>query len=146
VRLFNRFLLGWALLLTVLLITLIGLATWFYAVDTRHPIVYNNLPFPVDKAVYKPGDIVERTMDLCIQTASPGTIAVAVYGTHNYAFPAAAFAGMRQECKVVYPRFTLPQDIAPGVYWLAATLEFQVNRFSKRQVQWSTATFEVVAK
>ena len=149
-KLFSRLLLGWALLLTVLLITLIGLATWFYGVDTRHPIVFNNLPFPVDKAVYLPGENVVSTVDGCVNASRPSITAIEVRGEEkagvrkNYVLPARyAPASPTTGCFKVQIPTALPGDILPGTYHFEADRTFQVNRFAKRTVHWSTAPFEV---
>lgn len=61
--------LGWA----VLIIAFLMFANLGYILEavTPPPLTYNNLPFPLEKDTYYPGDSLKVSVERCVQTSIP---------------------------------------------------------------------------
>ena len=120
-------------------------AVVFYLVvlDDLNPITFSNLPFPVDRQVYAPGDTVIRTADACRNSDAPATVYQGLRGATNYDYPEFTVVSQNLGCFESRIPVKLPDDLPPGRYRIAASVQFQVNALAVRRVMWETQEFTV---
>ena len=87
-----------------------------------------------------------RTADACRNSEAPATIYQGLRGTLNHDYPPFTVVSQRLGCFESKIPVKLPDDLPPGRYWLAASVEYQVNALTVRRVMWETQEFTVGAK
>ena len=142
-HLLTRILVIWSLFLTACLVMLLAASFWFYVLDTPHPIVFNNLPFPVSRESYRPGDTVEYIVDRCRNTEQPATFTTTLVGPTKVFFWPQLSGISTTGCTVATVQRQLPAELLPGTYTIEGRSDFQVNSFALRSVPWMTVEFEV---
>lgn len=125
-------------------VVLLALLYWLFF-DTPVPIQFTNLPFPVDKSEYRPGEKVVRTADACRFTLAPARISQGLRGTQNYDYPEFTVTTQHLDCGTSRIPVALPGDLPPGTYYLVAVVQYEVNPLAVRTVRWQTVPFTVVA-
>jgi len=135
------------ILLTLLLFTaiIIIVFTYLHAFEANPPIVFNNIPFPVNKETYKAGDLIIATVDYCKYTDVGYTKYSSFVDGIMFAIPEEHKGGSPPGCRTVNTVSTaIPENLPPGVYYLQGRSEYRVNFLATRIVDWSTEKFEVI--
>ena len=143
----GRWLLVWAITVSLVLAGLLVAGGYFYLLDDRHPVVFNNLPLHVDKTSYLPGEKLIFTLDRCRNFEGKATLYSALRGPIVHFYPPIGSGVAPKGCSIVNsPPWVIPSTAPPGTYYIDAVSEFRVSHFVTRQVKWRTQTFSVVDK
>ena len=134
-----------SLSLIILLVAVIAYGTYLVAFDANPPVVYNNLPFPVDKAQYRAGEEIIITADYCKFTNVPFHAHVAFVDGLIFSVPEVSVIGGQMGCNTINTNVgAIPANLPPGRYYLSVKNEYRVNFMATRTVEWTTVEFDVV--
>ena len=119
---------------------------WFLAIHDNPPITFYNSPFPVDKQIYNPGEIVSTFVDFCTHTSSPYTLYPEFHNSLVWRVPPTTRGGLGENtCTALWTAGTrIPKDLPPGRYRIMGITEYQVNAIAARSVAWESQFFRVV--
>lgn len=109
------------------------------------PVVFNNVPFPVEPVQVRAGEHVIVTVDRCRMTDLPVTVHRAWVNNLVHFQPAEAQAGGSVGCGVLEALVNVPEELPPGHYRIFYRFEYHVSPVSfPRIVEAETVTFEVI--
>jgi len=115
----------------------------FWMLYPYKPIVFNNVPFPVNKDSYKPNDILIYSVDYCKNTdLNPIVTRYFVDGiiymtSSNPAVP------KPKGCGKLDVQTAIPSSMTKGNYLLKITYEYQMNPIRKVSATAVTERFDV---
>lgn len=128
-----------------LLLIMLTITSYFAFIHENPPIVFTNLPFPVEKLTYRKGESIVRTAMFCKYTNSSVTLLPRLEGEVVYTYAPLNVAGSPEGCETrVFSDLKIPHYVEPGEYKLTGVVEYQVNPLAKRSVRWETESFLVV--
>jgi hypothetical protein len=108
-------------------------------------ITYNNLPFPVDKEVYEPGDNIDYTFNYCKHIGARASVTRTLTNASRTieleGFESSSFA---TGCGEVSSAVPIPIYAQPGVYRMLITVDFDVHPLRTITYRLETQEFEVV--
>jgi len=138
----------WVFLLNLFLSIMISIIivgfVYFFWFDSNPPVVFKNVPFPIDKSVYHPGDPLIATIDYCRNTDVSGVADDSFVDDVVFAIPKKHFSGVPEGCGIIQARLlTIPEHLPPGDYYLMGRNTYRVNVVATRVVEWRTQMFSV---
>lgn len=121
-------------------------AFYLYFIDAPHPVVMNNLPFSLDKDVYRHGETITVEFDVCKPYKRHMSPVIHILFVDGLVFETEPiyFNGLSNGCKKSGFQVKVPKTLPPGEYHIQATNTYQVNFLRKRVVEWHTVTFTVI--
>jgi len=139
----------WVIILSTVItaVLLAGVAWLVYLVhfDDNPPVTFNELPFPVEKAVYHTGEPIVATLDFCRYTDVGFTAHNSFVNELIYALPSFTASGAQQGCHKIQARLSvIPVHLPPGRYRLMGRNVYCVNVLACRTVEWSTVEFTII--
>lgn len=122
------------------------LSFYLYFLDAPNPIVMNNLPFQVDKEVYRHGDTILVEFDVCKPYSRHLSPVIRILFVDGLVFETEPiyFNGLSTGCKKSGFPVAVPKTLPPGEYHIQATNSYQVNFLRERVVEWSTVSFNII--
>jgi hypothetical protein len=137
--------LSWITILATL-VTMSG-CYYLYFFDGNPPIDYLNAPFPVDRAVYRPGDTITMLVKYDRHVSAPVTRSV--YLNDSYPIP----LELTQDGEImpvgtgtVLLTYVIPPSYVPAQgddYHLSGTSSYHVNFLRDRVVTWESEDFRI---
>lgn len=137
----NRILFG----LLILAIFVVIAITYMIAFHHNPPVVFNNIPFPVDKEQYKVGETIIVTVDYCRYTSASYIRYISFIDSLVFYLPESISGGGPMGCRILNVQSaTIPEALPPGTYYLRGKNEYHVNVLAVRVVEWTSKSFEVI--
>jgi hypothetical protein len=124
-------------------IGLIGLIT-FWSTYPYKPIVFTNLPFPVDKTVYKPKDILQYKVEYCKNT---NLIPIVTrYFVNGIVYLASSNPAVQKPkgCGSTTVQIVVPESLMKDTYYLKINYRYQVNPIRTVNVMGETEKFAII--
>lgn len=109
-------------------------------------VVYNGLPFAVDRPVYRAGQVVSVLFDQCRATDAPSTVTLSLISDERV-YPQEVIYGngtamcSKRYVAVAYIRST----VQPGVYRIVGRTSINPSPLTQRIASWSTQEFTIEA-
>ena len=113
----------------------------YWSLYPYKPIVFNNIPFPVDHGIYAPGDVLVYKVDYCKYTdLIPIVTRYYVNSVINFVSSNPAIYKPKG-CAVTNVQLTIPNSLYPDVYYLRINYIYQVNPIRTINVSATTSAF-----
>lgn len=116
---------------------------YLYFIDGAPPAVFNNVPFPVNKAIYEPGEDIVLTLDYCKDKQYEVVIYPSFVDGVVFYLPPINTTGFSTGCGLTTYRIPVPDKIPDGSYHIAGVNVYEVNVLRNRSVPWKTEQFEI---
>jgi len=129
---------------TLLAANVLMAATFYFVYLYENPAIeYYNLPAPTDKQVYRAGDTIKVSLDLCRYTSAPGRVYIELVDGVAFTIPASdrpGLRGCRIEDRLVY---TVENNVPPGTYFINAQNDIRVLPWVTRSYEWTSQRFRI---
>jgi len=118
---------------------------YFNAIDGNPPVRFYNIPFPVDKQIYKRGEEIKMYLDVCKYEPVPATSYIQFSNYYLHHLSPITLKGIETGCAKLWSSpIKIPYNLETGTWKLQGANEYRVNFLRTRSVSWETQEFEVV--
>jgi hypothetical protein len=112
----------------------------FYPYKT---IVFNNVPFPVNKSEYNPGDSLIYAVDYCKYTNIIPNVARFYVNGIIYLISSNPAVYKPKGCDRAYVQLIIPESLMADTYYLKISYAYKVNPIRTITIEASTSAFLV---
>jgi len=128
------------LLLTFGVLVVVG----YWLIHPYQPIVFNKLPFKVDKKVIKAGEELTYNIDYCKHNSIIPNITRYFVDEIVYLLPPVTALAKNSGCHTNKILVSIPPTLPPSTYYLKLNYRYQVNPIRTIDVIAETEKFEVI--
>lgn len=118
---------------------------YLYFLDSRIPIEFKNIPFPVDALEYRHGEAITVEIHYCKDERISSTMFAYFVDGIIFEMPARETNGVLPiGCGTGRYQIIVPETLPIGEYQLYGSNVYNVNFLRQRTVEWHTQKFTVV--
>jgi hypothetical protein len=133
----------WIAYMTIVSAIGLMLLIGFWLLYPYKTIDFKNLPFPVNKSEYKPGETLIYTVDYCKYTdVIPAVTRFYVNGV-IYLVSSAPAVMKPQGCAITHVQIVIPESLMPDTYSLRISYAYKVNPLRTITMEAITVPFTV---